>query len=192
MGEGRLNRNQRNPAPGTHRVEGGLRVSGRFEGADRDDCPMVSVVTVVLNRAHCVEKAIASVLEQTYPNVEYIIIDGGSTDGTLDIIRKHDDRIAYWISEPDAGVFDALNKGQALCTGRFWGICLSDDWLAPDAVASAVAAFRDADVVCGAVCKVRGDYRRVVLPNAGRLRPAHVVSPPRPLPASWYRRHRGF
>lgn len=73
--------------------------------------PLISVVTVCYNAVATIEETILSVLNQTYPNIEYIIIDGGSTDGTVDIIKKRADRLAYWISEPDKGIYDAMNKG---------------------------------------------------------------------------------
>lgn len=75
------------------------------------EIPLISVVTVVYNDVHNIENTILSVVKQTYPNIEYIIIDGGSTDGTTNVIKKYQDKITYWISEPDKGVFDAMNKG---------------------------------------------------------------------------------
>jgi glycosyltransferase involved in cell wall biosynthesis len=81
--------------------------------------PVVTVVTVVLNGERHIEKTIRSVLHQTYGNVEYIIVDGGSSDGTVDIIRKYEHAIDYWISEPDEGHFDAMNKGIAFATGEW-------------------------------------------------------------------------
>ena len=77
----------------------------------------ISIITVVYNAAAVLEETILSVLQQDYPHIEYIIIDGGSTDGSVDIIRKYSDRIAYWVSEPDAGVYDAMNKGIRKATG---------------------------------------------------------------------------
>ena len=87
----------------------------------------VSIITVVLNNKSYIEDCINSVLSQSYRNVEYIVIDGGSTDGTLDIIRKYDKYISHWISEPDHGIYDAMNKGIKLATGEVVGILNSDD-----------------------------------------------------------------
>ena len=75
------------------------------------DTPIISVITVCYNVASTIEKTMLSVLNQTYENVEYIIIDGNSTDGTVDIIKKYADRLAYWVSESDSGIYDAMNKG---------------------------------------------------------------------------------
>ncbi len=90
--------------------------------------PLISIITVVYNGAKYLEETIQSVINQTYPNVEYIIIDGGSTDGTLDIIKKYEDYIDYWVSERDKGIYDAMNKGITLCQGELIGIINSDDW----------------------------------------------------------------
>lgn len=75
------------------------------------DKNMISIITVAYNAKDEIEKTIKSVLEQSYNNIEYIIIDGGSTDGTLEIIKKYEEKIDYWISEPDKGIYDAMNKG---------------------------------------------------------------------------------
>ena len=81
--------------------------------------PLISVITVVLNGEKYLEETIQSVINQTYPNVEYIIIDGGSTDGTLDIIKKYEDKIDYWVSEKDKGIYDAMNKGIRAACGNW-------------------------------------------------------------------------
>lgn len=98
--------------------EGGLRTKGYFKKSYKRK-PLVSIVTVVYNGELFLEKTIQSVIHQTYDNVEYIIIDGASTDGTLDIIRKYEDAIDYWVSEKDMGIYDAMNKGIRLVMGQW-------------------------------------------------------------------------
>ncbi|MBK3333194.1 glycosyltransferase [Persephonella atlantica] len=92
--------------------------------------PLVSVITVVYNGERYIEGTIQSVINQTYPNIEYIIIDGGSTDRTIDIIKNYEDYIDYWISEPDNGIYDAMNKGLESATGDIIGFLNSDDFYA--------------------------------------------------------------
>lgn len=87
----------------------------------------ISVITVVLNNSSYIEDCITSVLNQTYQNIEYIIIDGGSTDGTIDIVKKYENRITRWISEPDEGIYDAMNKGIRMATGEIVGTLNADD-----------------------------------------------------------------
>jgi glycosyltransferase involved in cell wall biosynthesis len=89
--------------------------------------PLMTIVTVVLNGADLIEETIRSVLEQNYPNVEYIIVDGGSTDGTVDIIRKYENFIDYWVSEPDGGIYDAMNKALDVSTGYIINFLNSGD-----------------------------------------------------------------
>ena len=84
-----------------------------------NELPLITVITVVLNGAKTLEETIQSVINQTYPNVEYIIIDGGSTDGTLDIIKKYENYIDYWISERDKGIYDGMNKGVEIANGKW-------------------------------------------------------------------------
>lgn len=91
--------------------------------------PLISVVIAVLNRANCIGRAIESVAAQSYKNVELIIIDGGSVDGTQDVLKKYDSVITYWISEPDNGIYDALNKGISIAKGDWINIQGSDDFL---------------------------------------------------------------
>lgn len=79
--------------------------------------PLITIITVVYNGAAFLEKTILSVINQTYDNVEYIIIDGGSYDGTIDIVKKYEDKIYYWVSEQDDGIYDAMNKGITLAHG---------------------------------------------------------------------------
>ncbi len=81
--------------------------------------PTITIITVSFNAIQTIEKTIQSIINQTYPNIEYIIIDGGSTDGTLNIIKKYAHKISYWISEPDKGIYDAMNKGIELAHGEW-------------------------------------------------------------------------
>lgn len=104
--------------------------------------PKISIVTAVLNAAAHVERTIESVLTQRYPNLEYIIIDGGSSDGTLDIIHNHRQRLTAWRSEPDGGVYDAWNKGLALASGEWIGFLGAGDEYTTDAIAKYVDAIQ--------------------------------------------------
>ncbi len=96
--------------------------------------PLITVITVVFNGEKYLEETIQSVINQTYPNIEYIIIDGGSTDGTIDIIKKYENYIDYWVSENDNGIYDAMNKGLKLALGEFVGILNADDYYEEDAI----------------------------------------------------------
>ncbi len=108
------------------------------------DCsswPKISIVTPSYNHAAFIEATIRSVLLQGYPNLEYIIIDGGSTDGTVDIIKKYKEHLTYWVSEKDAGQYDAINKGFAKSSGEIMFWLNSDDMLCPWAFYVAATVF---------------------------------------------------
>jgi glycosyltransferase involved in cell wall biosynthesis len=107
-------------------VEGGLRTRGYFK-CNEPDKPLISVITVVFNGEKYLEQTIRSVIEQSYDNVEYLIIDGGSTDGSLDIIKRFEGQIDYWVSEPDEGIYDAMNKGIDCAQGNWIFFLGSDD-----------------------------------------------------------------
>ena len=112
---------------GANRVlEGGLRTKGLFKQHETNK-PLITIITVVFNDAVNIEKTMLSVLNQTYDNVEYIVIDGGSKDGALDIILQYEHAIDYWVSEKDAGIYDAMNKGIRLASGKWINFMNSGD-----------------------------------------------------------------
>lgn len=112
--------------------------------------PKISIVTPSFNQGNFIEETILSIINQGYPNLEYIVIDGGSTDNTLDILRKYDDRINFWISEPDNGQSDAIRKGLLMSTGEIFNWINSDDFLEPNALFDIANAFEnDIDIYCG-------------------------------------------
>lgn len=96
--------------------------------------PKISIITPSFNQGDFIEQTILSVLNQNYPNLEFIIIDGGSKDQTLSIIKKYEEFISYWVSEPDRGQTDAINKGFEKCTGEIFNWLNSDDLLAPNSL----------------------------------------------------------
>lgn len=98
----------------------------------------VSIITVVLNGVETIEDCIKSIIRQTHQDIEYVIIDGGSTDGTIDVIKKYRDKISSWMSEPDKGIYDAMNKGIKVVTGEIIGILNSDDIYTNDSVIETV------------------------------------------------------
>jgi glycosyltransferase involved in cell wall biosynthesis len=107
--------------------------------------PRVSIVTAVYNGAKHLQQTIESVLGQTYPNIEYIIIDGGSTDGTLDIIRNYEKSLRHWVSRPDNGMYFAMNEGIGRSSGELVGIINGDDWYERDAVQAVVDEYVTSD-----------------------------------------------
>lgn len=134
--------------------------------------PKISIVTPSFNQGAFLEKTIDSVLSQGYPNLEYILIDGGSTDDSLDIIRKYAPHLDYWVSEKDRGQSHAINKGFARATGEIMSWLNSDDYLEPDAlntVASYAAAHPDAGAFVGTGRKITVGGEITYLKKPGEL-----------------------
>lgn len=112
--------------------------------------PKLTVITIVYNNVRDIERTVLSVLNQTYPNIEYLVIDGASNDGTLDILKKYEGRLAQLISEKDKGIYDAMNKGLALASGDYILFMNSGDELyASDTVENVFASAPDADIYYG-------------------------------------------
>jgi len=126
--------------------------------------PKVSIITVVYNGIAHLEQTIQSVLNQTYDNIEYIIIDGGSTDGTVELIEEYEDQISYWVSEPDAGIYDAMNKGIKKASGEIVGLINADDWYEDDTVSTVIKTFEkdNSDVVHGSMRIFKENGERIV------------------------------
>lgn len=137
----------------------------------------ITIVTVCRNSASTIKSTVESVLSQDYADIEYIVVDGGSTDGTLGILQDYAGKLDRLISEPDKGIYDAINKGIAAATGEIVGILNSDDFYeSPTVLSSVVRAFTDsprADIVFGDVVYVRPDsLQRVVrYYGSGAFRP---------------------
>ena len=133
--------------------------------------PLVSLVTPSYNQVDFLEATIRSVLAQDYAPIEYILIDGGSTDGSVEVIRRYTDRLAWWVSEPDRGQAHAINKGLQRAKGSILGWLNSDDTLLPGAVRRVVAAMPDHPaVVHGSVLLVDEGGEPIVRPKLGKRR----------------------
>jgi len=130
--------------------EGGLRRKGQFKNTFPNK-PLISVITVVLNSRKYIEDTIQNVTDQTYDNIEYIVIDGGSTDGTLDIIKKYDPLIDYWVSKPDNGIYFAMNLGIEVARGDWINFINSaDEYFDVHVIEQLLSKnLRDADIVYG-------------------------------------------
>ena len=126
--------------------------------------PTLTVITVVYNSANNIERTLLSVINQSYPHIEYIVIDGASTDGTVDIIGQYAGRIARFISEPDNGIYDAMNKGLALATGDYvLFMNAGDEIYCADTVAEVFATVPDADIYYGETEMFDADWQSIGL-----------------------------
>lgn len=145
--------------------------------------PKITVVTPSYNQAEYLEQTIVSVLGQCYENLEYIIMDGGSTDGSVDIIRRYESKLAYWQSQPDGGQAKALNEGFRRATGDILCWLNSDDFYQPGALLHAEERLRDADLVYGQCFSFWENGSRLALSelpefDADRLRlETYIVQP---------------
>lgn len=148
--------------------EGGLRTKGYFKKILHDK-PLISIITIVFNRHQYLAKTIESVLNQNYDNVEYIVIDGGSNDGTVDIIRKYEHAIDYWVSEPDSGISEAFNKGVIASTGEWINFMNCGDRFASTNVLIDIVSNIDenADVIFGKANVV--DNQGKIIITAGKV-----------------------
>ncbi len=147
-----VSQDSKRTGPGLQRVRsGGLRSWGRFDKKSTPGKPLISVITVARNAAGSAEQTIQSVLNQTYDNIEYILIDGASTDGTVDIVRKYEKNVACWLSEPDKGIYEAMNKGIDLATGDWINFMNAGDLFYGNDVIEAIFKNTDklADVIYG-------------------------------------------
>ena len=136
---------------------GGLRKRGTLK-KDKKNLPLISIITVVLNNKKFLEQSINSVQNQRYKNHEHIIIDGKSTDGTVEILRKNNSKIDYWISQKDRGIYDAMNKGMKLSRGSLIVMLNSDDVFYKHALKIATSYFnryRNIDFLFGSVIKYK-------------------------------------
>jgi glycosyltransferase involved in cell wall biosynthesis len=120
--------------------------------------PKISIVTPSFNQGKYIEQTILSILDQNYPNLEYIIIDGGSSDETVEIIKRYETRLTYWVSEKDNGQSDAINKGLKLCTGEIFNWINSDDFLEPNSLFLIAEEFQKKpfSALCGKVNVIDG------------------------------------
>jgi glycosyltransferase involved in cell wall biosynthesis len=129
---------------------GGIRLKNVYKTSVLDR-PLITIVTVVFNGENTIEETILSVINQTYLNIEYIIIDGASSDKTVEVIKKYDEKIDYWISEPDGGIYYAMNKGTDLATGEWINFMNSGDIFYNNLVVYNVFENKNryGDIVCG-------------------------------------------
>lgn len=133
--------------------------------------PKISIVTVCYNSVDSLEMTLLSVIKQDYDNVEYIIIDGGSTDGSVDIIKKYSDKISYWVSEKDGGIYDAMNKGITVATGKYINFLNAGDTFYDNYVLSSVSRSieKDTIVAYGQMMKVYNRFKFISDPEPVNL-----------------------
>jgi glycosyltransferase involved in cell wall biosynthesis len=121
---------------------GGTRIKHHVKKSSILNNPLISIITVVRNGENTLEQTIQSIINQSYDNIEYIIVDGNSTDKTLDIIHKYEDKIDYWVSESDQGIYDAMNKGIQASTGELIGLLNSGDLYTNNAIEKVINLYK--------------------------------------------------
>lgn len=120
--------------------------------------PKISLITINLNDVKGIERTLKSVWDnQTYTDFEHIVIDGGSTDGSVDVIKRYADKLAYWVSEPDKGIYNAMNKGILKAKGEYLLFINGGDWLAPNILSEVFKNSYTEDIVYGNFTYVKGD-----------------------------------
>lgn len=137
--------------------------------------PLISIITVSYNAVLTIEATIISVIKQSYPNIEYIIIDGGSTDGTVEIIKKYTDRITYWCSEPDKGIYDAMNKGIDQARGEWINFMNAGDTFYDYSVLSYIFSQNISDIysiVYGKTLFIYDTMNQIVVKGNNKYMPA--------------------
>lgn len=149
--------------------------------------PIISIITITYNSAKTLPHTINSIRSQTYRNVEYIVVDGGSTDGTLDIVEANRDLVSKWVSEPDGGIYDAINKGIAMATGDYVGLLHADDMMADTNVLQSIHRAIDQHRPDA----LYGDLDYIAADNSGRVIRRWISSPfhPSMLKRGWMPPH---
>ncbi len=149
--------------------------------------PILSIITITYNSAKTLPHTIDSIRSQTYRDVEYIVVDGGSTDGTLDIIEANSDLVSKWVSEPDGGIYDAINKGIAMATGDYVGLLHADDMMADTNVLKSIHRAIDQHHPDA----LYGDLDYIAADNSGRVIRRWISSPfnPSMLKRGWMPPH---
>jgi glycosyltransferase involved in cell wall biosynthesis len=166
-------------SPQATTCQGGKRT---HQPAPEDEArPPVSIVTVVRNGVETLQRALRSVLDQEVPGLEYVVVDGGSTDGTLELLRAEERRLSLWTSEPDKGISDAFNKGIAFSRGEIIGLLNCDDWYEPGTVQAVLDEMHrvGADVACGRLQYWEGNRRTyLVASDSGQLYKGMTIGHP--------------
>ncbi|MFN8242242.1 MAG: glycosyltransferase family 2 protein [Bacteroidales bacterium] len=161
---------------------GGRRIKEGLEKAGQGKKPLITIITAVFNGERYLARAIESVKRLSFRDIEYIIIDGGSTDATLSIIKSYEDFVDLWISEPDKGISDAFNKGIKESHGDYIAFLNCDDWYEEDALSSVIRTLDDdMTIVCGSINLISGvnsESVKVHRSDPGRLNQTMRIAHP--------------